>query len=116
MDAAAAGEMEFRKEVRTQIQNGKGAELITMIEGMLERADEEDVKTMITELLKNVKQWVEHPDELEDGGRCYPFHPIWPPRCFPFYPYPYPCYPYYPSGGCYPPIPYYGGIGGAIIC
>lgn len=74
MDAAVAGESEFRKEVRAQIQNGKGQELITTIEGLLSRAEGEEAKKTITELLENVKQWVAHPDDLEEGGRFFGRH------------------------------------------
>jgi len=74
MDAAVAGESEFRKEVRTQIQQGNGPELIAAIESLLAHAEGEETKKQITELLENVKQWVAHPDDLEEGGRFFGMH------------------------------------------
>jgi hypothetical protein len=120
MDAAVAGETEFRMEMRSQLKNGRGQELIAVIEAMLASTDdrEESKKTMI-ELLENVKQWVAHPEDLEDGGRFFHHHhcgyggmfggafggyypSILPGGCYPSYPYYGGCYPYYGGwGGCY---------------
>jgi hypothetical protein len=133
MDASLAGEAEFRKEVRTQIKAGRGPELVSTIEAILQRAEKEETRKTITELLENVKQWVANPDDLEEGGRFfgrhhhygggyggmfgntfgsgyYPYYGggIMAGGCYPYGGYGGGCYPYYGGGyGCYG-----GGYGG----
>jgi len=104
MDAAAAGETEFRKEVRAQIKAGKGPELISTIEGMVQRT-EGDARTATQKLLELVSKWVQEPEELEEGGRFW----VGPGyygglfgSAFGCGYYPYHCGPIY--GGCLPPI------------
>jgi hypothetical protein len=69
-DAASAGDSEFRKEVKKVIEAGEGQELITILEKMNAAANEEG-KKVTDELLKNVRQWVAEPQELEEGGRFF---------------------------------------------
>jgi hypothetical protein len=104
MDAAAAGETEFRKEVRTQIKAGHGPELISTIEGMVQRTDG-DAQKATQKLLELVTKWVREPEELEEGGRFW----VGPGyygglfgSTFGCGYYPYHCGPIY--GGCFPPI------------
>jgi hypothetical protein len=105
MDAANAGETEFRKEVRAQIKAGHGPELISTVEEMVKRTDG-DAQKATQQLLELVTKWVQDPEELEEGGRywgglgcgglfgsafgCgyYPYHrhyPIWNPCLPPIY-------------------------------
>jgi len=71
MDAAAAGETEFRKEVRTQIKDGRGPELISIIQEMIKGCTNDKAKEATQTLLEAVTKWVENPEELEEGGRFY---------------------------------------------
>jgi hypothetical protein len=132
MDAAQAGDAEFRKEVRSQIKAGRGAELIATVEGMVARTPESETEArkLMTTLLEAVKEWVENPDELEEGGRFFGrrsryggcgsmfgsamgcgYYPMYGGGCYGGYGG------YY--GGCYPSIGYggcYGGYGGYGGC
>jgi hypothetical protein len=118
MDAAAAGETEFRKEVRAQIKAGRGEELIATIEGMLTRMTGEAQKAT-AKLLELVRKWVDEPDELEEGGRFWGAPGYYGGlfgSSFGCGYYPYHCGPVYGGcgwGGCFPPIyaPAFGGIG-----
>jgi hypothetical protein len=116
MDAACAGEKEFRDEARKVIESGKGDEMARVLEDMANAAPAEAQESM-KQVAASVKLWVSDPSTLEDGGRYIGcggglggFGCHWPgywPGCWypPYYPYypSYPCYPYNPCGG----IPYW---------
>jgi len=114
MDAAVAGETEFRKEVRTQIKEGRGPELISIIQEMIKRSTNDKAKEATETLLETVTKWVENPEEMEEGGRFYGglFGSAFGCGYYPSYGISYPGYsPFYPNPwnhwgglGCFPPI------------